>query len=319
MSANKCFLIFLPKNVIKKKKNFSTKLYGNFHNAYFCVSLFHHQKYGVIYELKTSFILQPWGRPRGPKWLKWDLSTYTTFAVQLTVAWQDSVTPSRLLIHVCCSSPFSLHVPEEHAEFPDGHGLFEHGHGTVPFGAAQQVHRALLDLTEFAAASHRRRSPRAGGSRRLRRRQRPDVRRARVERRRRVEGQRLGRRRPVHLAHFKRVVAVLQQAVRRAVQLYVIACGAHKIVKANYTLKIIYRNADCWLYELQKYVTVWNVCEIWVLQNLRGDICTIVLIGINRCLWFLFPSTWGIKYEKNTHFKKCVFLSIFLKVSVTFS
>jgi len=110
-----------------------------------------------------------------------------------------------------------LHVPKEHAELPDGHGLFEHGHGTVPFGAAQQVHRALLDLTEFAAATHRRRSPRAGGPRRLRRRQRPDVRRARVERRRRVEGQRLGRCRPVHLAHFKRVVAVLQQAVRRAV------------------------------------------------------------------------------------------------------
>lgn len=147
-----------------------------------------------------------------------------------------------MIIYCCCVDALSLslsrvhaslHVPEEHAELPHGHGLLEHGHGTVAFRTAQQVHRALLDHLVFAAATvvfaaaalqHRRPSS-ARGTLRFRRR-RPDV-RARVERRRRVERQRLGRRRSVHLAHFERVVAVLQQTVRRAVQLHVVAC-VHK-------------------------------------------------------------------------------------------
>jgi len=71
-------------------------------------------------------------------------------------------------------------------------------------------------------AARRRRPSRARRPRHFRRR--PDV-RTRVERRGRVERQGLGRRRSVHLTHFERVVAVLQQTVRRAVQLDVIACA----------------------------------------------------------------------------------------------
>lgn len=136
-------------------------------------------------------------------------------------------TSHRSIVTISVSSRIreSLHVPEVHAELPHGHGFFEYGHRTVAFGAAQQVHRVLFDLIVFdataTAAAHRRRPSSAGGPRHFRRR--ADV-RTRVERSRRVERQCFGRRRPVHLAHFERVVAVLQQAVRRAVQLDVIAC-----------------------------------------------------------------------------------------------
>lgn len=127
-----------------------------------------------------------------------------------------------------------VHVPEVRAQLPHGDRFFEHGHRTVPFRAAQQVHRALFDpvyggggrrVFRAAVTDARRRPSRARRPAGFRR-QPDDVRRARVERRGRVERQRLGWRRPVHFPHFERVVAVLlQQTIRRAVQLDVIACS----------------------------------------------------------------------------------------------
>jgi len=91
-------------------------------------------------------------------------------------------------------------------------------------------------------ATRRRRPSRARRPRHFRRR--PDV-RTRVERRGRVERQGLGRRRSVHLLHFERVVAVLQQTVRRAVQLDVIACaGTYKTHKKICQIVIFIRSTQ---------------------------------------------------------------------------